>query len=279
MRSFIQSVSVLVVTLAAGALAGVSPSPARAEGGSVGILVLKEHGVGSAAQAQPFLDKFVALAARQNGWADGKGQYTTTRPAAEAWIKANKPHYGILSLAAFLALKDPYRTEVVGQVAVARGGGAQYFVVSKTATDLAGCKGKALASDHTDDAKFIEKVVFAGQAKLSDFTLAQTTRPLQTIKKVIADEAACALIDDAQLAELAKIDGGAAVKTVWSSDKLPPMVMVAFPDAPAAERKAFSESLAKLCPADPTACTDTGINSMKSASPADYATVVAAYAK
>ena len=37
--------------------------------------------------------------------------------------------------------------------------------------------------------------------------------------------------------------GGAAVKPVWSSDKLPPMVVVAFPAAPAAERKAFQASL------------------------------------
>ena len=36
-------------------------------GGDVKIFVLKEHGVGGATQAQPFVDKFVAIAAKKNG--------------------------------------------------------------------------------------------------------------------------------------------------------------------------------------------------------------------
>src|SRR5262249_31712484 len=83
-----------------------------------------------AAGAQPFVDKFIAVAARQNGWADAKGQYHTTRSSAEPWIQAQKPHYGILSLGAFLGLKDKYSLDVIGQVSVARAGGQQYHVVS-----------------------------------------------------------------------------------------------------------------------------------------------------
>lgn len=254
-------------------------APANA-GDSVGVLVLKEHGVGSAAQAQPFLDKFVAAAAKQNGWAAAKGQYHTTRNAGEAWIQAEKPHYGILSLGAFLGLKAKYNLEVIGQAVVARGGGQQYFLVSKTAGDLAGCKGKRLASDHADDAKFVDTVVSGGKFKLADFTLVATTRPLQTLKKVAADEADCALIDDAQLAEVGKMEGTAGIKQVWAGDKLPGMAVVAFPDAPAAERKAFQASLGKLCEGDgKQACDEVGLTSLKSAGGADYAAVVTAYGK
>jgi ABC-type amino acid transport substrate-binding protein len=264
------------VSLAFGALA---PGAARAEG-SVGVLVLREHGVGSAAQAQPYVDKFVALAARQNGWTDAKGQYQTSRGQAEPWIEAQKPHYGILTLPAFLGLKDKHALDVIGQVAVARAGGQQYSIVGKVDGDIGACKGKRLATDHGDDPTFIDRVVFAGKVKLADFTLVATTRPLQTLKKVVTGEADCALIDDAQLEEMGRSDETKVLKSVWKSDKLPPMVVVAFPAAPAAERKAFQSGLAKLCEGDGKAtCGEVGILALKSASAADYSAAVTAYGK
>lgn len=269
----------VAATAITGAL-GLTATHAGAADGTVGVLVLKEHGVGSAAQAQPYVDKFVTMAAKQNGWAGAKGAYHTSRGNADTFISAEKPHFGILSLAAFLDFRGKHNVDVIGQATVARAGGQQYHIVSKTASDLAGCKGKALASDHADDPKFIEKVVGKGAFKLGDFTLAKTTRPVQTLKKVISDEAACALIDDAQLGELGKLEGGSAVKSVWSSDKLPPMVVVAFPSAPAAEKKAFQASLGKLCEGDgKAACTEVGIQSLKSAGASDYAGVTSAYDK
>jgi ABC-type amino acid transport substrate-binding protein len=251
-----------------------------AAGDPIGILVLKEHGVGSAAQAQPYVDKFIAMAAKQSGWADAKGQYHTTRGQAEPWIQAQKPHFGILSFGAFLGLKDKHNLEVIGQVSVARAGGQQYHLVSKSAADAAGCKGKRVATDHGDDPKFIDNVIFGGKFKLADFTLVSTQRPLQTIKKVIGGEADCALIDDAQLEEMGHIDEAKGLKSVWKSDKLPSMVVVAFPAAPAAERKAFQGSFAKICEGDgKTACGEVGIQSLKAASASDYATLVTAYGK
>ncbi len=269
----------LVAATAITGAVGLTATHAGA-GDSVNVLVLKEHGVGSAAQAQPYVDKFIAMAAKQNGWAAAKGAYHTSRANADGFVSADKPHYGILSLAAFLDYRGKHNVEVIGQAAVARAGGQQYHIISKDSADLAGCKGKSLASDHADDPKFIDKVVSKGSFKLGDFTLVKTTRPVQTIKKVIGGDASCALIDDAQLAELGKIEGGSAFKSIWASDKLPPMVVVAFPSAPAAEKKAFQASLGKLCEGDGKgACTEVGIQSLKSAGASDYAAVTGAYDK
>ncbi|MDC0719508.1 PhnD/SsuA/transferrin family substrate-binding protein [Nannocystis bainbridge] len=253
---------------------------ARAADGTVNVLVIKEHGVGSAAQAQPLIDKLIAVVAKQNGWAASAGKYLTSREAAETQIHSVDPHYGIMSLAAFLALGPKHKLDIIGQAEVAQAGGRQYHIISKTQADLAGCKGKTLASDHADDRKFIDKVIGAGKFTLGDFTLVETKRPVQTLKKVTSGEAECALVDDAQLAELAKIEGGAAVKSIWASDKLPPMVVVAFPSAPAAERKTFQSSLGKICAGDGKAtCREAGLSAFKSASAADYASVTTAYDK
>lgn len=247
---------------------------------SVKLLVLKEHGVGSAAQAQPYVDKLMAVAQKKQGWTTAKGSYFTERGAASAAIDAEKPQFGILSLAAYLAMKEPRQLETIGQVVVARAGGQQYFLVTKTAQDLAGCKSQKLATDHADDKKFVERVVFAGGLKLADFSLIETKRPLQGLKMVIKDEAVCALIDEAQLAEMRSVDGGAALKSVWSSAKLPPMAVVSFTGTDRGIRDGFKSGLAGLCEGDgKAACGEIGIQSLKPVGEDAYAQILAAYNK
>lgn len=258
--------------------APLSFSHAADDGGSVRILVVKEHGVGSPTLAQPYLDRFVATAAKHNKWTDAKGQYYVTRAAAEDFIVTQKPHYGILSLAAFLDFRARFNLEVIGKVDVSLGGGQQYFLISTVSSDLVGCRGKKVASDHLTDPRFINTVVFHGDFELADFTLVPTQRPLQTIKELLSGKADCALIDDVQLADLAKLSGAAHVKTAWTSGKMPPMVVVAFPNALTAERREFQNNFGKVCDGDTKpACAEVGISALDMASAADYAAVVAAY--
>jgi hypothetical protein len=266
--------------LAAGALLlGVCPA-LSADPHTVSIVVLKEHGVGNQALAQPYLDRMVALAAKQNGWAAVNGKYFTSRSAAEAFIEAQQAHYGILSLPAFLAMRKPYRLEVIGRVAVSLAGGRRYYLISKTAKGLSGCKGQTLASDHIDDQRFIEKVVFAGHATLADFTLVPTQRPLQTIKAMLTDQAVCALIDDAQKDQLDHLPNKDGAHTAWESAELPPMPVVAFPNASPGERQRFSKNLDGLCDDEgKSACAEVGIDDLTAAGDADYAAVVTAYDK
>mgnify|MGYP003337611997 CR=1 FL=1 len=59
---------------------------------------------------------------------------------------------------------------------------------------------------------------------------------------------------------------------------LPPMVVVAFPNAPTAERLSFQKNFPKVCEGDTRqACAEVGILSLDMASAADYAALVAAY--
>ncbi len=91
-------------------------------------------------------------------------------------------------------------------------------------------------------------------------------------------DAACALIDVAQFAELPHIEGGAALKAVWTSPRLPPMVVAAFPAASAAERSRFRNEMAGICDGDDRkVCEEVGIIALKAGSDADYADVISAY--
>lgn len=276
MRQNIRNVAVAALL---GTLA-LTPVAADAGDPAVNILILKEHGVGSASSAQDYVDKLVARVAKQNSWTAAAGKYVTSRSTAKTFIKDSDPHFGILSLGAFLDLRSAHKLEVVGSAEVSGGGGRQYFIVSANETALAGCKGKTLGTDHGDDARFIDKVVGNGDFTLSEFTVEDTRRPMKTVKAVARGEVACALIDDAQQAALASVEGGSKVKVVWSSDKLPPMVVVAFPSAPAAERTNFQASLASVCSGEgASACKEVGLSSLARADESAYADVIADYGK
>ncbi len=272
LKAFSIGLSLLTVAAATPARA------AEADADAIDVLVLRENGSGSAATAQKFIDQVMVSVARVNGWPAAQGVYHTQRRAALAFIEAERPHFGILSLGAFLALRKPHKLDLLGKARIKGGGGEQYVIVSKSATDLAGCKGQTLATNHGEDAKFIDGVVAGGDFKLSDFKVVPTRRPLQTLKSVIRDEATCALIDDAQLAELSRQEGGAAVKPVWFSKTLPAMVVVAFPTAPAAEAKAFKANLSKVCQGEgKSACASAGIESLEAVDASALSSVIKAY--
>lgn len=244
------------------------------------VLVLRENSVGSSAQAQPYLDTLLGVAAKINGWPAAEGKYMTRRQSAEAYIEKERPDFGILSLGAFLALKKSHRLEVIGQVSLAAGGGRQYFLLSKSAKSVQQCQGKKLASNHIEDTRFIEAVVAAGAFRLADFQPLPTRRPVQTLKAVIRDQAECALVDDAQLDAARKLEQGDSLQVAWKSHKLPGMPVVAFPGADGQRKAGFKRSLSRLCRAEgKEACKSVGIAELAAAPAGLYAPLEAAYAR
>lgn len=268
---------ILPLSLFALCCALLSP-PRAAAAETVHLLVFLENGIGTAGQAQKYVDKLVEAARSSNGWAKAEGKYVTRRNSAERYVKQNSPDFGFVSLAPYLAWRKSDKLEVLGVADVERAGGRRYHLVSKTASGLAGCKGKKVASNHLDDPRFIDKVVSGGAFTLKDFDLIKTRRPVQTIKKVIKGDATCALVDDAQLAELPHIDGSKGVRSVWKSADLPPVAVVAFSSATSAERAKFKASLGSLCSgANKATCDKVGIRSIKAADESTYAKVIKSY--
>src|SRR6187551_3028508 len=107
-------------------------------------VVLREYGVGTASRAQPYLDELLRAVAEQNHWSKATGRYFSERASALAFVREQKPDFGILSLSAFLALKEPLSASVLGEVSAAQAGGRQYFLVSKQAHAVEGCVGQRL---------------------------------------------------------------------------------------------------------------------------------------
>jgi hypothetical protein len=267
-----------VAALAAALGLAVAPALAAAPSAHA-FVVLREYGSGTPSRAQPYLDQLLAVVGKQNQWPKVSGRYFAERAPALDYVHQEKPDFGIFSLSAFLSLKSSLSLSVVGEVVSPKAGGTKYYVVSKHASALDGCKSHLLATTFGGDAPFIERVVAHGAFKLADFTLVGAHRPLEPLKQVLRDEAECALIDDAQLEAAHHIEQGDALKPVWQSAELPGMAVVSFARADAAAVTSFKHTLGGLCSSAHEACATVGIEQIKPAGDDRYRAVLDAYGK
>ncbi len=141
------------------------------------------------------------------------------------------------------------------------------------------CVGQRLATTFASDPKLVDRVIARGAFRLADFSVIEARRPLEPLKQVLRGEAECALIDDAQLEATHHIEQGAELATLWKSEALPGMAVVAFPRADAASTASFKQSLGSLCEKAKQACASVGIERIRPSSEDRYRTVLEAYAK
>lgn len=247
------SASVLATVPTAQAAAVEDPTPAAE---TVGFVVVREAGSGSASAAQSYLDSLLAGVAQLNGWTAAAGKYFTKRSKAKSYIKDTKPSFGFLSFGAYLGLRKAHELTPLAIADASASGGAQYFLISRDHVTVDDCKGKALATNHADDARFIDAVVSGDAFDLADFQVVETKRPVQTLKAVLDGEAACALVDDSQVMAMGQIDGGHMLRPVWSSEKLPAVIVVSFGSAPAKQVTSFSSHIEAICDGEGRAACD-----------------------
>ncbi len=270
--------SLAAAAVLASAAAPVAHAAAVAEPSAVGFVVVREAGTGSASTAQSYLDSLLASVAHQNGWESATGKYFTKRSKAKAFIEQTKPSFGFLSFGAYLGLRKAYGITPVAVADASAAGGAQYFVISKDHVTLDGCKGKTLATNHSRDARFIDHVVSGDAFDLADFQVVETTRPVQTIKAVIDGEAECALVDDSQVLAMGEVEGGLLLRPLWSSQKLPAVIVVSFGSAPAEQVSTFTSNVEAMCEGDgKSTCDAAGLKAPRRIAADAFAAQQAAY--
>lgn len=249
--------------------------------GTVGFVVVRENGSGSASSAQSLIDDLLDVIAKGVGWADADGKYTTKRSVAKKYIKESKPSFGFLSYGMYLGLRKSHDLTPLASIDKNANGSAQFFLVSKNQFTVDGCKGKVLASNHAGDKTFINNVVSGGAFSLADFEVSETRRPVQTIKAVLDGEAECALIDEAQVVAMTKVEGGGALRPVWASKAMPAFVIAAFGTATDAQTKAFRPYLSRICesPEGQATCDASGISDAYEVKADHFAADQAAYDK
>jgi ABC-type phosphate/phosphonate transport system substrate-binding protein len=224
---------------------------------------------GTSEQAAPYLEKFLGHAETTLGW---PAKSTTGKffPEPDAdltrYLAEQKPGFGMMDIETFLELK---KAEGLQPIATAHGKGKGlgklHLVVkadssAKSVDDL---KGKTLASNHLQSAKFLTKIAFEGKTDVKKHfaKLDSKLSVLKALKAVENGEAEAALVSDYD-EDWRKSSAYSGMKVIWSSKELPPMVVVAFKGAPPKDRDAFAKMLPGMCSdtKGATVCKDLGID-------------------
>src|SRR5438093_11306716 len=116
---------------------------------------------------------------------------------------------------------------------------------ARTLDDL---KGKKLSSNHLHNVKFVSRVLLGGKVDAATFfQLQPTNSPIKPFKAVDRGEADAALIDDAQLANMKKLQLSTPLTAIYSSPPLPTFPVVAFPSTKPDEREQMRKVLLGMC--------------------------------
>jgi ABC-type phosphate/phosphonate transport system substrate-binding protein len=156
-------------------------------------------------------------------------------------------------------------------------------VKDATAKGLEDLKGKRLASNHLQNMRFVERVIFEGKIDPEKFFVVQpTTSPVKPFKQVDRGEADAALVDDSQLEHMKTLPFGASLRVVYSSPPMPPFPLVAFTkNTTPAEREAVRKVLLRMCgsPDGKEVCKSLTIDHFQPVDPAAFKAATTRYCK
>lgn len=208
---------------------------------------------GEAEAAQPYIDRMAAEIEALAGWPKGSahGRFLTSRKEVLAYLEAQKPGFGILEPWLYFELRQSHKLDLLVQIESADLNSPRLHVVVKDAAlkSLADLAGKKLWTHLADAPTYLGSVVLDGkQAIQSHAQLKQVGSAIKAARAVLRGEADAAVLDDEQLAMAQKLDGGAALRTIYSSPAQPAVVVVAFAGVLLSDKqKALRKALLGLC--------------------------------
>jgi ABC-type phosphate/phosphonate transport system substrate-binding protein len=200
-------------------------------------LIIEHAGAGgSQEEAQPYIDKFVGYVEKALGWAphSATGAFSPDPKDAIQQIEKKKPVFAMLDPDLWLQLRKKDSLEPIVQAEGKRqSSGKMYVLIKKDAPaqKLDELKGKKLASNHLQSAKFLSKVVFDGKIDVDKFFVLQPLTSLpRALKAVDRGEADVALIDQADMDYLKSSNSVylTSMRVVHETAKVPPTPLVAF---------------------------------------------------
>lgn len=207
---------------------------------------------GDAAQAKPYVDRFARHLETVTGWptASSNGAFFTSRKEAVAALDAQKPGWAVVEPSLYFELRKSHKAVAVAQVVSSDLNTAQLHVIVKDPAikSLSDLSGKRVWTQLADAGKYLSNVVFDGKgAAETRFQLKQVGVVTKGIRAVIRGEADATLVDPDQLVEAKKMEGGADLRSVYTSEALPGLLVVAFPQLAAADQKKLSTALIGMC--------------------------------
>lgn len=268
------------LVLAAGvAMPAAHAKPSKASA-STSFAVLYPFAGAQGDQAKGPMERLGAQIARKGGWARATGALYT-RPAALVRALqdgARKPDALLLPLSSYLALRASNPAwkstwKASHEVSLLSPQQGQFFLVTDDPKRRS-CDRARVATHHLDDSPFVTQVVAGKDKVLGKVDWVKQRRPIQVLKTLLRGQAECALIDQAQLTAAKQLPGGDALKVLWTSKKLPSMVVVL-----QKQTRGWGKVLRSLCrDASAPVCQEVGLQGFSKLSSSRVKSIEALYA-
>lgn len=263
----------------------VAASPARA--GSRDFLICIPGSPGSSASAQSYLTPFFRRVESLAGWPAGatSGNYQPSYAGCLSQIRSGRPGFAVMSLGFYLEQRTAHRLTAIGQVEMFAGAGQRLYLVVKRGAfkTLADLKGKRLTSNHLEEAKFLNKVMFGGKIDVErHFVLRRVTETTKGMRDVARGRTDATIINDDELRTMKSRSFGKDLEVIHQSPPLPGAPLVAIgANAAAADLAKMRRTIAGMClGADGRKlCADAGIRAMRSASDSTFWAMVRLYGR
>jgi ABC-type phosphate/phosphonate transport system substrate-binding protein len=233
------------------AVAALAPRPAAA--GEHDFVVYIARLGGDTETAKPYIERFAAHLEKAMGWAKGscKGAFFADRKEALRAIQRASPGFALLDPPLYFELRQAHALEPIAQLDGKSVVSARMHVVVKdpALSSLAALKGKKLWTTLADSPQYLSRVVLDGRLDAAaHFALKRVGTAGKAVRGVLRGEAQAALLDDDQLAAAKKMEGGGALRSLYSSPPLPPLPVVVFGKVlKAGERKKLAKTVTTMC--------------------------------
>ncbi len=240
---------------------------------------------GDSSQAKPYIDRFSRHLEGTLGWPTNSvsGGFYVSRKEAMTAIEQTKPGWAVVEPSLYLELRKSHKPVVLAQVVSSDLNTPQLMVVVKDPAikSLADLSGKRLWTQLADAGKYLSHVVLDGKgAAETRFQLKQIGAVTKGIRAVLRGEADATLVDPEQLAEAKKMEGGGDLRVIYTSQALPGLLVVAFPQAlVAAEQKKLTTALVGMCatPQGGPVCTEMRIQKFEATNASQLSTTEKRY--
>jgi ABC-type phosphate/phosphonate transport system substrate-binding protein len=208
---------------------------------------------GDSQSAKPYIAKFTGYLEEALKWPTGslKGSFHVERPDILAYIKATKPGLAVLEPPLYFELRAKEKLTPIAQLESKDLSSSKMHLVVKDPAlkSLDALKGKRLWTTLAESPVYLSKVVLGGRVDAAKhFKMKRIGRADKGVRAVLRGDADVALLDDDQLANAKKMEGGDTLRSIFDSPALPALPLCTFGQSLSAkDQKALVQALLKMC--------------------------------
>lgn len=208
---------------------------------------------GNSVLAQPYVDRFLRYVEGAAAWAPSsmQGSFLVNKRQVLEYVARNSPGIGIMEPPLYFEFRKAWQLQPILQTESQDLVSERLHLVVKDARfrTIADLRGKRLWTMLAEYPRYLSKVVLGGQVDAAThFTVGGIGKAMKGARGVLRGDCEATLLDDQQLAEARKIEGGSALRSIYTSHTLPPLPVVVFGTGlKPADRDLLARALTEMC--------------------------------